>query len=322
MKFLLTLTVLILSLSAFSKEKELRNLYREVQLKSDSIDSSLSTNQSKYTFEFPGLDGTTDRMIYSIDGKEGKLKINMNTVEIVTTPGKHIFQFFYTEDYTEAYSDSLEIHAQHHSTYVVNIMRSDIRIEVDKPVIYLYPEKKIDVSVELEIKGAPSFFYPAYENGWTFQAAPSGELTFGENTYNYLFWEAKQSRTFTSEELASGFHVKGKDAASFLEEKLTEAGLNSKEKADFITFWGPRLAANELNFVRFEFNEVCNRYADLKISPEPSNVYRIYISWMAIDHERDIKEQRIESFNREGFSVLEWGGSEITNLPKFLLSEN
>ncbi|NVK65801.1 MAG: hypothetical protein HWE22_14500 [Flavobacteriales bacterium] len=321
MKFLLTLTVLTLSLSAFSKEEELRNLYREVQLKSDSIDSSIQENQAKYTFEFPGLDGTTDRMIYSIDGKDGKLKINMNTVEIVTTPGKHIFQFFYTENYTEAYSDSLEIQAQHHATYAVYMTRTDLRIEVDKPVIYLYPEKKIDVSVELDIKGDPSFFYPAYENGWTFQAAPSGELTFGENTYNYLFWEAQQYRSFTSAELTSGFNVKGKDVVSFLEEKLDLAGLNSKEKADFITYWGPRLAANKLNFLRFEFNETCNRYADLNIVPKPATVYRIYITWMPIEQELNVQEQAIESFKRIGFSVLEWGGSEITNFPDILLSE-
>jgi len=192
--------------------------------------------------------------------------------------------------------------------------RSDIRITVDKPVIYLYPEEETEVELKLNIAGDPIFFYPAYENGWKFTASESGELTFGDNAYNYLFWEAAQSRTFSEEELKTGFNVKKGDVVSFLEQKLTLAGLNSKEQADFITYWGPRLSANELNFVRFEFNEACNRYAEIDISPEPAHVYRLYMTWMKIESELDVVPQKIETFNRDGFTVLEWGGSELDQI--------
>lgn len=289
----------------------LEKWYPQVVLKSDSLDEKLNYKQSKYTFEFSPLDGSTNQMIYSIDGIQKTVMLSDNSIDVFTTPGKHIFQFYYTENYYEVYTDSLEIKSRMHSIYEVRMERSDIEIMVDKPVIYLYPEKEMEVNVKLDIVGKPTFFYPAYKDGWNLKASPSGELTFGEATYNYLFWEAAQNRTFSQKELKRGFNLKKEDVIPFLEEKLTLAGLNSKEKADFITYWGPRLAANELNFVRFEFNEECNRYAELQIVPKPTSIYRIYITWMPIERELDLAGQEIESYSREGFTVLEWGGSEI-----------
>ena len=289
--------------------------YSPVRLKSTALDYSLGENQAKYTFEFSTLDGSKSKMLYSIDGVEGKVKLENQAIEFITTPGKHIFQFYYSENYYEIYSDSLMIKSKHHSTYEVRMERSDVIITVDKPVIYLYPEEETEINVKLEIVGEPTFLYPEYENGWQCTASPSGELTFGDKTYNYLFWEAAQSRNFSEEELKTGFNVKKEDVVAFLEEKLTLAGLNSKEQADFITYWGPRLSANEMNYVRFEFNEVCNRYAEIEISPKPTQIYRLYMTWMKIDSELDVIPQKIEGFKRKGFSVLEWGGSEINQIP-------
>lgn len=323
MKYMLTLLT-ICSLITAQAEEGIKELYiSNVKLLTDSADASIAPDQSKYTFHFPTIDGSTNRMIYSMDGVEHKVKLNNSSFNVITTPGNHIFQFFYSENYYEVYSDSLNIKPRHHSTYQVNMMSSrGTIITADKPVIYLYPEKKMDVSVELEIQGESTFTYPTYNNGWEFEAAPSGELTFGENTYNYLFWEAKIERSFTPDELKSGFNVRGKEVTAFLEEKLTQVGLNSKEQADFITYWGPRLAANDLNFVHFEFNEECNRYAALHISPKPTNVYRIYMLWTAIDEAVDTEAQDIKTFARKGFSVLEWGGSEISISQDLLISEN
>lgn len=310
-----TLVLLIfIGAASISHAEILEEWYSQVSLKSDSLDSSLAENQAKYTFEFHFLDKSKNKVLYSIDGIEGKAKLENESIEFVTTPGKHIFQFYYSTNYYEVYSDSLAIKNQHHSIYEVRMERSDIRITVDKPVIYLYPEEETEVELKLNIAGDPIFFYPAYENGWKFTASESGELTFGDNAYNYLFWEAAQSRTFSEEELKTGFNVKKGDVVSFLEQKLTLAGLNSKEQADFITYWGPRLSANELNFVRFEFNEACNRYAEIDISPEPAHVYRLYMTWMKIESELDVVPQKIETFNRDGFTVLEWGGSELDQI--------
>lgn len=288
-----------------------------VVLKSDSLDTSLSDSNSKYTFEFAPLDGSKNQMIFSIDGVQSTFELHSNSIEVITTPGKHIFQFYYSENYFEIYTDSLEIRNKYHSIYEIRMERADFQMMVDKPVIYLYPEEEIEVELSLNIEGKPTFFYPEYQNGWKFKASPSGDLTFGDNTYNYLFWEASQNRLFSEDELKSGFNVKKENVIAFLEEKLTLARLNSKEKADFITYWGSRLAANELNFVHFEFNEDCNRYAEIQIDPKPFEIYRIYITWMAIEQEMNVEGQDIESYNREGFTVLEWGGSEIKLTQQF-----
>jgi hypothetical protein len=187
----------------------------------------------------------------------------------------------------------------------------------EKPVIYFYPEKSTDVSVKLDIHGENAFMYPAYNNGWNFTAQPNGDLIFGDDTYNYLFWEATTRTALSPQQMSTGFFVEGKNAITFLEEKLNQAGFTSKERADFITYWGPRLAQNKLNFVHFEFNEACDQFATLDVLPKPNQVYRIYMLWGAVQSEFPVTDQEIESIDRTGFSVLEWGGQQSHILQSF-----
>ena len=68
-----------------------------------------------------------------------------------------------------------------------------------KPVIYLYPEEKEDVSVELDYAGDLTCTYPEYNGKWNVTAQPDGTLTDADGqTYNYLYWEARTtSRTIS-----------------------------------------------------------------------------------------------------------------------------
>lgn len=78
---------------------------------------------------------------------------------------------------------------------------------------------------------------------------------------------------------------------------------------------------NEWNFVHFEFNEECNKYAELHCTPAPDNIYRINMQWQEIDAPLDVIPQEIKSANRTGFHIIEWGGQEIKltqNSPKSL----
>ncbi|MFT5778217.1 MAG: hypothetical protein ACI837_001173 [Crocinitomicaceae bacterium] len=279
-------------------------------------DPSLSAGESVYEFNFQNgsIDGKTG-IIYSIDGITQRTQIVGNVLIVKTTPGKHIFQVYYSGDFEELYTDSLVIRDGYRDSYNVNLMIAyDYPVLIDKPVIYLYPEKETVVSVDMDIKGDVSFTYPQLDGTWDFIAHPNGDLVFDDNTYNYLFWESQQDYHLSSSELEEGFVVTKAEVVSFLEEKLTEAGLSSKEQADFITYWGPRLTAHEMTFVRFEFNETCNRYAELRISPKPDNIYRIYISWMPIYQTMNVSPQKIEKMTRKGFTVLEWGGFEAKPL--------
>ena len=98
----------------------------------------------------------------------------------------------------------------------------------------------------------------------------------------------------------------------FFETQLTAMGLTPREQEDFITYWCPLMQKNEKSYVHFMFNEECNSIATLNITPTPDHIFRVYMIWSdakEIDPE-SIHEQKIESFQRDGFSVVEWGGAK------------
>lgn len=190
-----------------------------------------------------------------------------------------------------------------------------------KPVIYLYPEKSTEVNVQLAItkmNGTLEYTYPEYkENGWTVIAQPDGKL-IDKNTnkpYNYLFWEGKSLKQWQFNE---GFVVKGTETIAFLEEKLSFMGLNPNEYNDFIVYWLPLMAKNKFNIVRFA-NEEYNRDIPLRITPKPESIMRIYMVFQSIDEPIDIKPQQLTKYQRKGFTVVEWGGTEIKNGKKIVL---
>lgn len=178
-----------------------------------------------------------------------------------------------------------------------------------KPVIYLYPEQTEEVSVELEYDGDLTCTYPEYNGGWQVTAHPDGTLTDQETgkRYNYLFWEGTDKNEY---DLSRGFVVPGEDTAEFLEEKLTALGLNERERNEFIVYWLPRMQDNEYNLIAFQREEY-TEHARLKISPEPDSILRVFMAYQPLDEPVDVPEQELEPFAREGFTVVEWGGTEM-----------
>ena len=177
-----------------------------------------------------------------------------------------------------------------------------------KPVIYLYPEETTDVSVELTLNGELTCTYPTYNNGWKVTASPDGTLT-DENgqTYNYLYWECE---TYTEYDFSKGFCVKGEDTAEFLENALDALGLTRREANEFIVFWLPMMQENEYNIISFQTDAYTNS-ARLDINPVPDTVIRVFMAYKASDKYVDIAAQELTAPNREGFTVVEWGGTEI-----------
>ena len=178
-----------------------------------------------------------------------------------------------------------------------------------KPVIYLYPEEKTKVSVNLNLDGRLTCTYPTYENGWTVTAMPDGTLIDDKGqTYNYLYWEGE---THAQYDLSRGFCVKGKDTAAFLEDALAQLGLNRKETNEFIVYWLPLMQNNPYNLISFQ----TDRYTDaakLKVHPAPDTLIRVFMAWQASDVYIELPAQELLAPEREGFTVMEWGGTEIT----------
>lgn len=186
--------------------------------------------------------------------------------------------------------------------------------ETAKPVIYLYPEQETKVNVQLTFNGTLTSTYPTLPpEGWTVTAQPDGTLTDEEGrSYRYLFWEGVANVDWKQD---SGFLVKAEDAREFLEESLTQLGLNELEQNDFITYWLPKLEKNGESFVTFAAEQYTDN-AVLTVTPQPDSVLRVQMLISKVDDSnraafQKLLEQELPRFEREGFVLVEWGGTDL-----------
>ena len=178
----------------------------------------------------------------------------------------------------------------------------------EKPVIYLYPEVPTVCSVRLDFDGILTCTYPAHgENGWqNFTALPDGTLIFPNGREYYcLYWEGKSN---FEPDFSKGFCVKGSDTAAFLQEILPKLGLTAREANEFIIYWLPILQNSPYNVISFQ-QEAYTDAAKLNISPAPDCMLRVFMAAYPVDSAVDIEPQEFNGFVRNGFTVVEWGGS-------------
>ena len=181
-------------------------------------------------------------------------------------------------------------------------------VRAEKPVIYLYPTENMDVTVKLDINGDLTCTYPAYNDGWMVTASPDGTLT-DENGREYycLYWEGE---THAQYDFSRGFCVKGEDTAAFLEDALAKLGLNRREANEFIVFWLPLMQENPYNIISFQ-TDVYTESAKLTVTPTPDTVIRVFMAYKSADNYVEIEAQELTAPAREGFTVIEWGGTEV-----------
>lgn len=178
----------------------------------------------------------------------------------------------------------------------------------EKPVIYLYPETETEVRVCLEYDGTLTCTYPAYRDGWTVTAKPDGTLTdAGGQSYSYLYWEGQGAADY---DFSTGFCVRGEDTAAFLEQALAQLGLSRREANEFIVYWLPRMEANPWNLISFQTSAYTD-HAPLEITPAPDTVIRVFMAWKPLPSCVQIEAQTLQTPERSGFTVVEWGGAEI-----------
>ena len=178
-----------------------------------------------------------------------------------------------------------------------------------KPVIYLYPEEVTEVLAQLDYNGELTVTYPAYEDGWAVTAHPDGTLVDAEGKeYSYLFWEGSSD---TEYDFSEGFCVAGKDTAAFLQGMLAEIGLTPREYNEFIVYWLPRMQGNAYNLISFQSDRYTET-ARLTIEPEPDSVLRVFMAWKPLDRSVELPPQTLAAPVRTGFTLVEWGGAEIS----------
>ena len=178
-----------------------------------------------------------------------------------------------------------------------------------KPVIYLYPQEQQEVFVEVKYNGKFTCTYPEYKDGWSVTADPDGTLLNhrDQKEYSYLYWEGKDNYSW---DLSTGFVVKGDETAEFLQEKLAFLGLTPREYNEFIVYWLPEMQNNKYNLIHFATKEY-EELAQLKILPEPDTILRVFMVYKPLDRYQKIEEQVLETTKRDGFTVVEWGGTNI-----------
>ena len=229
------------------------------------------------------------------------LRVVFDGADIITDPREHITNLVFKNktEYTILKTVSVRRARDDEPRYL-------------KPIIYFYPEEDTVCSVNIDINGELTCTYPEYgEDGWTgFTASKDGTLTFPDGkTYYALYWEGK-GKEDAEFDLSRGFCVRGEDTADFLADILPKLGLSEREANEFIIYWLPVMQENPYNLITFQTEEY-EKNAKLNISPEPDTVIRVFMVFKALDREVDIEAPEIQTPSREGFTVVEWGGSEI-----------
>lgn len=180
-----------------------------------------------------------------------------------------------------------------------------------KPIIYLYPESEMNISVKLSDPENITCDYPEYNDGWKVVAKPNGDLfdlNNGKKLYS-LYYESEWKNCEMKDE---GFVVKSAEVADFLDEKLEILGLNYKEREEFIVYWLPKLESNEYNYIRFlTEDEISDNIQDLHVDPKPDTIIRVSMVYKGLDKPISVTEQRLKQVERTGFAVVEWGGTEL-----------
>lgn len=191
---------------------------------------------------------------------------------------------------------------------------------VKKPVIYIYSDEDntpVDVSVELtdEVIGC---VYPQNDNklgeksaSWSVIANKDGTLKdteSGRELYS-LYWESNRP-VDKNYNIKTGYCIPGSDTGEFLYHMLEMQGLTDKEAEEFIIYWLPQMQNNKYNIISFDTTDY-TKEAKLNISEDVDTLIRVNMTFKASDEPVELEPETYEPIERTGFTVVEWGGTEI-----------
>ena len=263
-----------------------------------------------------GLVSTLDRKKTSTTNSEGKFSLLLDS--------KDTSLFFFKKEYQEIVIWKYIFKSQHKVTINFYPGMNRSMMVVDKPVIYLYSDKEIIAEIQFTCKGDLTFTYPEYNEKW--------EVTVNQNkitetksnkSYPYLFWEAQTNDLNFQFDLMAGldlsmdgFIISTDSIVTFLENSLSALGLNSTEQTDFITFWAPKMIEKPFALVQFFVDDLyASKISEMNITPKPDAMRRVFMLYQPLETSEiviQVMPQKLNSFARTGFTVLEWGGSEVT----------
>ena len=96
-----------------------------------------------------------------------------------------------------------------------------------------------------------------------------------------------------------------------MEDTLATLGLNRREANEFIVYWLPHMEGNAYNLIAFQTSSYTD-HARLTADPAPDTVLRVFMAWRPLSTPVELPAQELPAFERTGFTVVEWGGAEIS----------
>jgi hypothetical protein len=183
-------------------------------------------------------------------------------------------------------------------------------VECGKPVIYLYPEKEMDVKVNVSPRGGIKESIPNYNQGWSVKASPRSLIyNYADAVqYPYLFWEGYSYQYVRSNQ---GFVVKNSELERMLPIYLAKLGLQNQEITDFTDFWIPEMRQTDkpYYFITFVPKKQFDAMAPLSVDPKPDTIIRVFMDYQGLDKFVNVEAPRLSAPQRIGFTVVEWGGA-------------
>ena len=88
-------------------------------------------------------------------------------------------------------------------------------------------------------------------------------------------------------------------------------GLTPREYNEFIVYWLPRMEANPYNLIAFQTTAYTD-HARLTVAPAPDTVLRVFMAWKPLERPVELPPQALDAPERTGFTVVEWGGTEVS----------
>ncbi|MGE0088786.1 MAG: hypothetical protein AB7S50_04845 [Bacteroidales bacterium] len=175
---------------------------------------------------------------------------------------------------------------------------------VYKPNIYLYPSEKtqLEVKINFPMGGNIITSIPEYGQGWKITVDTNGII---DNSYSYLFYESIQPDIW---QVNYGWISKNDELESFFRQNMADFGFEGREIDDFIDYWIPKLDDYEFYSIYPQTEKTITNVINLDFSKQPDSMLRLfYVIKGHIQMPDNLIEPTIESFERNGFVVTEWG---------------
>lgn len=307
MKFLLLLSLCTLGLTSFAGDLNSKGIFG-ARITEKYVDQSLQGKAKIYgKVVHNGVNGV-DSALVIVEGVDSVYSNDTGYFELYVMPGTYTI-ISRRDYYLEEKADSVVIKKNH--VYEGWFSHGQIEAAYFKPAIYLYNDFPLHVTLSLEFNGVLDFTYPKSNGSWEADITESGQLSCEGKLLDYIYWDGRFSPAVSASDLHSGSIVMSGQVISFLEKALKDLGLNEKEKQDFISFWGPKLVKHDASYVHFATASYQAK-VPLIVTPEPDHVIRIFMVYAPAEViDFTPVPQKFSPEQRNGFTVVEWGGGPL-----------